>query len=94
MKTIIAIPETKDEWKAVWTNNKKKIVGGLAAVGAIVAGAALTHGKLWGDDGTSDCDDPDAGYLPEPEENDVDWMEQNSDEDEQEGLNESGGGAE
>ena len=67
MKTIIAIPENKEEWKAVWTKNKKKIVGGLAAVGAFAAGAALTHGKLWGTDGTSQCGTEPAGYLPEEE---------------------------
>ena len=68
MKTIIAIPETKEEWKAVWTNNKKKIIGGLAAVGAFTAGAVLTHGKLWGTDGSNSCDSDAAGYLPEGEE--------------------------
>ena len=66
MKTIIAIPETKEEWKDLWTKNKKKIVGGAVAVGGFIAGAVLTHGKLWDKDDPS-CDSDTAGYLPESE---------------------------
>lgn len=66
MKTIIAIPENKTEWKEAWTKNKKKIVGAAVAAGAFIAGAVMSHGKLWGnDDSAFDDEDQTAGYIPE-----------------------------
>ena len=68
MKTLIAIPENKAEWKAVWENNKKKIIGAAAAVGLAVVGTVATHGKLWDkDDQLPEGDSDTAGYLPDGE---------------------------
>lgn len=67
MKTLIAIPENKAEWKAVWDKNKKKVIGAAVAAGGFIAGAVLTHGKLWGNDGLPEGESDTAGYLTDGE---------------------------
>lgn len=85
MKTIIAIPENKTEWKEAWTKNKKKIVGAAVAAGAFIAGAVMSHGKLWGNgDSASDDEDQTAGYLPEDCGDDEDYVGDPDDEIEEE----------
>ena len=95
MKVLFAIPETKEEWKGVWEKNKKKVIGAAVAAGGFIAGAVLTHGKLWGNDGSASDDDQTAGYLTEGEANDEeDYVGDPDDEVEEEESNESEGDAE
>ena len=84
MKTILAIPESKDELKAVWTNSKKKIIGGAVAVGAFIAGAILAHDKLSNNGDISDCDGDTAGYLAEGSGNEEDYQGDPDDEEDEE----------
>lgn len=96
MKVLFAVPETKDEWKDVWERNKKKVIGAAVAAGGFIAGAVLTHGKLWGKDDADSDTDPTAGYLTDGEETEKpDFSEpcpfENMDEEE---SNESEGDAE
>lgn len=96
MKVLLAVPETMDELKDVWKRNWKKAVGAAVAAGGFIAGAVLTHGKLWGKDDADSDTDPTAGYLADGEENtEEDFSEpcpfENMDEEE---SNESEGDAE
>ena len=84
MKNLIRIPENKEELKALWAEDKKKIIGGAVAVGAFIAGAIFAHDKLKANDGSDSCCDDTAGYLPEDCGNDEDYQGDPDDEEETE----------
>lgn len=93
MKNLIRIPENKEELKALWAEDKKKIIGGAVAVGAFIAGAVFAHDKLKANDEASDCDDT-AGYLTEGDGDDEDYQGDPDDEEETEDENENEADAE
>lgn len=64
MKTIIAIPENKEEWKNWIKENKKKIIGTMGGAALLVTGLAL--GKTLTDK-KDRIDDSETPFLPESE---------------------------